>query len=1120
MARLGLYMFWAFGSLAAILDCSPRRNASEESLITPAFSEELVAAAGRRPITARLTSWSGYAPFGQIGPKEVAVFRGTLNRRGRALQRQSTPAALRAFGELCLLAGHAGPAVARLEEAVRIAPGDARILSDLAAAYLVRAGSHNPPEPQDRIYALAAADRALAVDRALPAARFNRALALEETGLWPEALAAWQEYRAIDSASGWSGEARARIASLEQRLRREPWDRERGLLDRAAAQGRDGMVTVREIVARRPQESRMYAEEVVLSRWAAAETSGHQENADREIAIARTIGEALAALHGDDLLRDAVIAIDSAASRGDRGRRSALSRGHLLYRRALDEYEPLHLAAARPLFRSAREALAQGGSPFAGWAELHLAICDFYDSQYSRSLAALALLGRRAERQGALSLLARCRWIEGLDHYQRTSLTDALTSLHESLALFERLGEIENVASLHDRIALCFSHLGETTQSWRSLGRALSLRDRVSSPRRLYTIFYTAQDMTLHLGEPAVALYFLDETVEAARAWSSAQSLVEALWSRSRVRGLLGLTDLALSDLREAENRLAGIEDSTSLLRVRGDIHWVTAEARLPADPRAAIRDFTAALDLYRDADFPDRLIDLHLERGRAALKVGEDDAAEEDFQQAILLYEERRQQVKGVDFRISYFDQAASVFDQMVLFQAVWRGQPIRAVDFVERARARTLFDSMAGARGRLARPMSGEQIAARIPAGVALIEYAVLEDKLLIWTLRQEGVDLTIQSVGADRLAFLVDRFRSEIARGRAAEERTARELFRLLVQPVLGRLRDTPMLVFIPDKSLHELPFTALRDAGTGKRLIEDRTVAIAPSATLFLLACEHDRERSRESPGNVLVVGNPAFDRGEHPGLEDLPAAEQEAREIAGSYPGAQLLLGADATKRAFLTIAPEAAILHLALHAIANPVAPSRSRLALAPEPGRSASESLFAVEIGQLDLPRTRLVILGACETAEGRIWKTEGAESLARPFLAAGVPAVVASLWPVDDDATAVLFAEFHRQIRRGLDPAAALQEAQRSMITSPDERWRRPSMWAGFELIGGGAVDARGLWAGGAVEPGENSLIERRKHVQSPGQLQRSHRVRSPHKKPSDDGVTARRQLSSSGD
>jgi CHAT domain-containing protein/tetratricopeptide (TPR) repeat protein len=967
------------------------------------------------------------------------------------------------------LAGHTDLAIARLEEAVQIAPRDAGTLSDLAAAYLARAGSRDPPEPEDRIYALAAADKALALDRALPAARFNRALALEQIGLWPEALKAWQGYRAVDSSSGWSEEARTRIAVLEERLRPESWDHDRGLLNRVTGGGE--VAAVREIVTRRPQESRMYAEEVVLARWAAAETAGLREEAGRELAIARTVGAVLAAAHGDRLLSEAVAAIDAAGSRTD-GKLAALARGHLLYREALDEYEPLHLAAARPLFRSAREALAEGGSPFTGWADLHLAICDFYDSQYPRSLEALALLGERARREGALSLLARCRWIAGLDLYQQTALTDALTSLRESLALFERLGETENVASLHDRIALCLSHLGEPAESWRSLDRALALRGHVSSPRRLYTIFYTAQDMALHLGEPAVALYFLDETVAAARTWKSPQSLVEALWSRSRVRDLLGLTDHALSDLREAESHLAGIRDPTSLLRVRGDIRWVTAEARLPGDARAAIRDFTTALDLYRDAGYPDRLIDLHLERGRAALAVGEDDAAEDDFEQAITLYEGRRQKVKGGDFRISYFDQAASVFDQMVLFQAVRRGQPLRALDDVEQARARVLLDSVAGAQGHLPGPFTGEQIAARVPAGVALIEYAVLQDRVLIWTVRKEGVVLVSQSVGADRLATLVDRFRSEISRGRAAESRTARELYRLLVHPALAGARDSSLLVFIPDKSLHALPFAALPDSDTGRPLIEESTVAISPSATLFLLAREHDRELSLESPGNVLVVGNPTFDEGEHPGLEDLPAAEAEAREVGGGYPGAQLLLGADATKRAFLKAAPEATILHLALHAIANPVAPSRSRLVLAPEPGQPASGSLFAVEIGRLELPRTRLVVLGACETAEGRIWKTEGAESLARPFLAAGVPAVVASLWPVDDDATALLFTEFHRQIRRGIDPATALREAQRAMIASPDERWRQPSMWAGFELIGGVTEDSPGLWAGRADE------------------------------------------------
>jgi CHAT domain-containing protein len=251
-----------------------------------------------------------------------------------------------------------------------------------------------------------------------------------------------------------------------------------------------------------------------------------------------------------------------------------------------------------------------------------------------------------------------------------------------------------------------------------------------------------------------------------------------------------------------------------------------------------------------------------------------------------------------------------------------------------------------------------------------------------------------------------------------------------------------------------------------SGKGPFLIEERAVAIAPSAALYVLALERDRERSLQSAGDVLVVGSPVVDAKEHPSLSALPAAEEEARVVARTYRGSRLLVGAEATKAEFLKLVPGAMILHFAGHAVANEDAPFRSRIVLAPATGGEGAGDLYASEIGQLRLPETRLVILSACQTAEGRIWKNEGVESLARPFFAAGVPVVVASLWRVEDVATAELFPELHDQINKGNDPITALRNTQIAMIKSSDESRREPAFWAGFEVIGGASSASPGPW------------------------------------------------------
>jgi CHAT domain-containing protein len=179
------------------------------------------------------------------------------------------------------------------------------------------------------------------------------------------------------------------------------------------------------------------------------------------------------------------------------------------------------------------------------------------------------------------------------------------------------------------------------------------------------------------------------------------------------------------------------------------------------------------------------------------------------------------------------------------------------------------------------------------------------------------------------------------------------------------------------------------------------------------------------------------------------------AESEARDIATLYARRKLLVLDDATKTHFVELAPDFDVIHFAGHGVSNDDYPALSRLLLAgPD---ESSRSLFANEISAIRLTRTRLVVLAACRTSAGRIRRGEGVLSLARPFLAAGVPAVVASLWDVDDRASHSLFVAFHRALRRGHSIVDAMREAQLRALAEPDAVFRDPANWASFVVIGG---------------------------------------------------------------
>lgn len=146
------------------------------------------------------------------------------------------------------------------------------------------------------------------------------------------------------------------------------------------------------------------------------------------------------------------------------------------------------------------------------------------------------------------------------------------------------------------------------------------------------------------------------------------------------------------------------------------------------------------------------------------------------------------------------------------------------------------------------------------------------------------------------------------------------------------------------------------------------------------------------------------------------------------------------------------------IVHFATHGLINNEHPELSGLVLSLVDERGAQQDGFLRlhEVYNLKLA-AELVVLSACQTGLGREIKGEGLVGLVRGFMYAGAPRVVASLWMVDDAATAELMGQFYEgMLRKGLQPAAALREAQVHMSKHKRRQWQAPYYWAGFVLQG----------------------------------------------------------------
>ncbi len=188
---------------------------------------------------------------------------------------------------------------------------------------------------------------------------------------------------------------------------------------------------------------------------------------------------------------------------------------------------------------------------------------------------------------------------------------------------------------------------------------------------------------------------------------------------------------------------------------------------------------------------------------------------------------------------------------------------------------------------------------------------------------------------------------------------------------------------------------------------------------------------------------------------------LPWSQQEAAVIKALVPDSQrrLMLGFAANYKAATD--PELGnyrIVHFATHGLLNSKQPELSGvlLSLVDEQGRPQANGILRLgEIYNLRLP-AELVVLSACQTALGQQVSGEGLVGLTRGFMHAGAARVMASLWNVNDKATAELMQRFYTKMlgAQRLPPAAALRAAQMELWRNP--KTRAPYYWGAFILQG----------------------------------------------------------------
>ncbi len=370
---------------------------------------------------------------------------------------------------------------------------------------------------------------------------------------------------------------------------------------------------------------------------------------------------------------------------------------------------------------------------------------------------------------------------------------------------------------------------------------------------------------------------------------------------------------------------------------------------------------------------------------------------------------------------------------------------------------RAELMLDQHSLASDAIEHPVALRQLQSLLGDDEVLVEYVLADPHsyaLAVTRTTARAYEL------ASREAIEAD---ANLYRAGIRQRRVNSALGDSLFQQLFGRIaefQNHSTLILVPDGDLHLLPFGAIPD--NGSPLVETRTIAICPSATVFsILRSKQEKEIDPPLPyvGVAAWVKKTgfegpfrAFSGATGASLQPLPESRNEVETIAADLPKpSTVLLGADATETRFKRLPlAQYNVMHLALHGYVDTEYPDRSALIFAPEKNGPDDGMLQVREIEKLPL-NARLVTLSACDTGVGPVG-VDGVDNIVNAFIEAGAETVISTLWELEDHSTEHLMAAFYARLGNGEAKGEALRDAQRQLI----KEGLQPYYWASFQLVG----------------------------------------------------------------
>jgi CHAT domain-containing protein/Tfp pilus assembly protein PilF len=1032
---------------------------------------EALAAAydGHRPIKARLSGLR-YAPFISRRGESHDYNQVTRDLAEKLLleadAEESTAASRQALGQFHLMSGSPAKAIVNFEQALKQDPDNSSLHNDYGAALLEMSDAVLPDgNTVNTLHYLARSLEQIEIGLRLKPtnveALHNRALVLDHLKLPEQRNKAWQAYLAVETDPSWSAEARHTLDSIAQ-LDSPPLNSSE-MLDRfvTAALAEDGQRSWHELTQNKEMITQTFIPQQLARSFLSASATGNRDEANKFLTALRYAGKLEIENAHDPFVADLANYYAHTSREQQKTLAGAYTRLDSGYAAAMKgDYDQTPFVDAQALFVRA------GDVPEAKICDYWIAYCLSQKDQLGKSTELLHSLADFAtsKQYRWLETQAGC-WIAN-NYTDQGEYSKSLETYDRALATATDIGDVYNQQKILSQSGNVYLRLNQPDRALQYDWRALALVDPVSSSlRQTWRIYlYTARalialnllDAATEFEEEMLGLALNDIRDPAITHYSylylgqiqgGKKNFPEAIQFASE--------SLRLADsLSDAENRQKLRNGALMLL---GQLQRQSGEVD------QALSTYNEVIENARNKEL--QLDKLDAYKGRLLCYVALKDSAnlEAQLPQVLEDFEASRARIVEEQNRNTFFDLQQSVYD-VAINLAYEKQDYVRALNYSEQSRARSLLQALTSrnnAGTQAATVVSASDIQRQLPADLQVLQFAVLDDKLVAWLITSTSIVCRAKEISGEQLRSLVSEYVKGVSAGpsdsRQAEKLRplAQQLYSALIEPFAPDLDPHKVLCIIPDKALSYLPFAALVSPVSQRYLVTEFLLLTSPSLNVLeqLTGPSAAASSQRES---LLAIGNPAFDRREYPDLDDLPAAAREATGIASKYPNSYRLIGRDAVKPAIEKRLATADVIHFAGHYVINQTDALQSKLILAKS-ATPPNSDLTIRELLNLRLPRAKLVVLSACETTGKDYYKGEGLVGIARAFLELGVPLVVASQWSVESESTAELMLRFHEFRRSGQSTIEALHNAQLAMLNDQNGTFRDPYYWAAFTPLGG---------------------------------------------------------------